>query len=200
MPPSPTLFTIGHSNLLQERFLTLLQEREITLLCDTRSQPYSRYVPHFNPSLLTTALESVNIAYLYLGQELGGRPPEPELYDEAGHVLYAALALTPRFLRGLETLRQKAESQNTAIFCSEEHPSHCHRRLLIGRVLHERGWKIVHIRADGRIQTEEELIQEEQREKNPEGQQMLFAPEEVTAWRSIQSVSRGKPQRSSLES
>ena len=107
------------------------------------------------------------------------------------------LALSTRFLQGLETLKECSEREKTAIFCSEEHPSHCHRRLLIGRVLHAQGWNLLHIRADGRIQSEEEIMEEEQ---NPEGQQMLFPPEEVTAWRSIQSVSRGRAQRSSSES
>ncbi len=199
MPPTHTLYTIGHSNHMQERFLSLLRERGVQILCDTRSQPYSRYVPHFNPQALTPALESVEIAYLFLGLELGGRPPEPAFYDEMGRVLYAKLAQSPRFLAGLALLQEKAQEQSTAIFCSEEHPSHCHRRLLIGRVLHEQGWKLAHIRADGRIQTEEELIQEEQAKKNPEGQQSLFAPEEVNAWRSIQSVSLAKPQKSSSD-
>jgi Protein of unknown function, DUF488 len=50
------LFTIGHSNHSIETFITLLQQHEITVVADVRSHPYSRYVPHFNPNQLKSAL------------------------------------------------------------------------------------------------------------------------------------------------
>jgi hypothetical protein len=69
--------------------------------------------------------------------------------------------------------------------CSEEDPHQCHRRLLIARVLAERGIEVRHIRGDGRAQTEAELALDE-----TSGQLGLdFAEaEEVTPWRSAQSV------------
>src|SRR5207253_6245318 len=44
-----------------------------------------------------------------------------------------------------------------ALLCSEENPSICHRRLLIARVLREHGIAVQHIRADGSVESEEEL-------------------------------------------
>jgi uncharacterized protein (DUF488 family) len=43
------------------------------------------------------------------------------------------------------------------MLCAEENPAACHRRLLVGRVLIERGIQVAHIRGDGRVQTEEEV-------------------------------------------
>ena len=43
------------------------------------------------------------------------------------------------------------------MLCSEEDPSHCHRRLLVGRVLRQRKIEVQHIRGDGTVQAEDEL-------------------------------------------
>ena len=41
---------------------------------------------------------------MFLGAELGGRPPEPELYDTKGHARYDLMMRTERFGAGLERL------------------------------------------------------------------------------------------------
>ncbi len=192
MSTPPTLYTLGHSNHSQERFLELLQSQEIEVVADTRSQPYSRYVPHFNPREMEPALTAQKIAYRFLGRELGGRPEEAALYDEDGRVRYDRVAESPRFHEGIRKLAELCESRRVVILCSEEHPSHCHRRLLVGRVLDSAGWEIRHIRADGSVQTESELRDAE----NPTGQQSLFQEEEVQLWRSTQSVLPKNPQKS----
>ena len=51
-----TLYTIGHSNAEISAFLDLLRRHAIDLLVDTRSQPYSRYSPHFSRESLKLAL------------------------------------------------------------------------------------------------------------------------------------------------
>jgi hypothetical protein len=74
------------------------------------------------------------------------------------------------------------------LLCSEEDPSQCHRHLLIGRVLRDRGVELQHIRGDGRVQAESELSAPRPDEY---AQAMLFeSPPEERQWRSIRSVSR----------
>jgi hypothetical protein len=77
--------------------------------------------------------------------------------------------------------------------CSEEDPRGCHRRLLIARVLDERGVGIVHIRGDGSLQSEAGLLDVAARNQTKTGQLPLFEAREVKpkgdAWRSIRSVS-----------
>jgi hypothetical protein len=77
-----------------------------------------------------------------------------------------------------------------ALLCSEEDPAHCHRHLLLGRVLVARGVEVRHIRADGTVQTETDLAAAQAREALPEGQMPLFDLEETTVWKSTRSVLR----------
>jgi uncharacterized protein (DUF488 family) len=157
----PRVLTVGHSNHLFERFLHLIQEHRVEVIVDTRSQPYSKYSPHFDQSLLRDALTAAGIKYVYMGRELGGRPEGDEFYDSEGHVLYGRVAESPLFLEGLTRLEKGLALHRVALMCSEENPAGCHRRMLIGRVLDRRGTTVDHIRGDGRLQSEAELIKEE---------------------------------------
>jgi uncharacterized protein (DUF488 family) len=161
---SGTLYTIGHSNHPWEKFVDLLQAQHIEVLVDVRSQPYSRYTPHFTGTALKAALPTQGIKYLYLGQELGGRPAGREFYDAAGHVLYDRLAESPAFLAGIERLETGLLKYRAAIMCAEENPAACHRRRLVASAIARRGHTVVHIRGDGRLQAEDELRREEQRQ------------------------------------
>jgi uncharacterized protein (DUF488 family) len=152
-----TIYSVGHSNRPRELFIALLQRHGVQTLVDVRSAPYSRYVPHFNRPELGEAVERAGIHYLYLGEELGGRPPTEEYYDSESHVLYGRVAVAPFFLRGLERLKDEAALYRAAIMCSEEDPTNCHRHLLIARVLESQGVTVLHIRGDDREQTEADL-------------------------------------------
>lgn len=55
------LFTLCHSNLSIEAFILLLQKHGITAVADVRSQPFSRYLPHFNQSQIKASLSADNI-------------------------------------------------------------------------------------------------------------------------------------------
>lgn len=197
-PPEPEtpliIYSVGHSNQPLETFIALLHRHGIQSLVDVRSAPYSRYVPHFNRPELEYATERAGIRYLYLGDELGGRPPGMEYYDDEGYVLYYRTARAPFFLRGLERLTDEGALYRTAMMCSEEDPTNCHRRLLIARVLEEQGVPTLHIRGDDRIQTAEDFLYDQQ--LSLWGDSNKAAGEEMT-WKSIRPVSPRRPQSSS---
>src|SRR6185369_13748472 len=86
-----------------------------------------------------------------------GKPKGEQFYDAEGHVLYNRIAASPAFQRGLERLLNGMDSYTIALMCGEEDPTHCHRRLLIGRVLQERNIEVAHIRGDGSLQTDSDL-------------------------------------------
>src|SRR5579872_4880849 len=157
----PRALTIGHSNHPFDHFLGLLRDREVQIVADTRSQPYSKYSPQYDQEALKTTLEASGIWYLFFGKELGGRPTGTEFYDAEGHVLYHCVAASPLFQEGLERLEKGLREYRIALLCSEENPAGCHRRLLIGRVLAEHGFDVQHIRGDGRLQPEADLVREE---------------------------------------
>jgi uncharacterized protein (DUF488 family) len=152
-----TVWTVGHSTHPVPALVGVLQGQRIEVLADVRSQPYSRRNPQFNRESFAAAAHEAGLEYLYLGAELGGRPPEPEFYDGRGHVRYAAVAATARFASGLERLLARSAGQRVAIMCSEEDPARCHRRLLVGRALAERGVTVSHIRGDGSVVDEAKL-------------------------------------------
>jgi uncharacterized protein (DUF488 family) len=198
--PSETLtvFTIGHSNHDEATFLELLKQHRIDVVADVRSQPYSKYTTQFNTDQLQAALAGAGVRYVFLGQQLGGRPEEPEFYDAAGHVLYDRLAQSPRFLEGLARLQRGLHQYRVALLCSEEDPAECHRNLLVSRVLAARGVIAWHIRGDGRLQSQAEV----DRQSCPGGrqQQFLFAELKETPWRSTRSVLPKPQPPDSLES
>lgn len=184
--PPRDIFTIGHGNHDWETFLALLRTHGITLVVDVRSSPYSRYRPHFRQARLSQALRTAGIGYLFLGKELGGQPAAAEFYDPEGHVLYNRLAATASFRAGLAAVAQTSAVERVTLLCAEEDPSHCHRRLLIARVLASTGVEVWHLRGDGRVQGEAELSAAAC--ESHHRQLHLFAAEEVRPWRSPRSV------------
>ena len=191
-----TVWTIGHSNHALDHLLGLLTAHGIEVVVDVRSQPYSRYAPHFGRDALRASVTNVGFEYLFLGKELGGRPADPLLYDEEGHVRYDAVSKSRAFTEGIARLRQGIGRYRVALLCSEDDPIHCHRRLLVGRVLWGEDIHTQHIRGDGRIESEDEV---DARERPAGGQLGMFDDAEVRPWRSIRSVLRGDPPPPSSE-
>jgi len=193
------IYTIGHSNHTLDHLLELLQANRIEVLADIRSRPYSGYNPQFDAPALEAAVSAAGIRYLFLGKELGGQPPDDQFYDSDGHVLYSRVAESNFFRSAISRLEAEALQSRTALMCGEENPAECHRRLLVGRVLQERGLEAAHIRGDGRVQTEAELRREEAADRQGHVQLSLFETDEVAEWKSTQSVLEKRPPRHSSE-
>lgn len=152
-----TVFTIGHSTHPVEAFIGLLRQHQINALVDVRSSPYSRFNPQFNKPALEQSLRENGIKYVFLGRELGARSDDPSCY-ERGRVIYGRLANTELFRSGLDRVLRGAKQYRLALMCAEKDPLECHRTLLVARALDERGVKIVHILADGRLESHEGAI------------------------------------------
>jgi uncharacterized protein (DUF488 family) len=180
-------FTLGHSNHASETWLALVRQHQIEVVVDTRSSPYSKYAPHFDKEVMQRSLEQAGIRYLFLGAELGGRPANPDYYDASGHVLYSRLRDDARFKAAIERLETGMERFRVALVCGEEDPAHCHRRLLIGRVLTERGHTMLHIRGDGRVETDA-TVATASGKRLVDVQIELFAEMEEDKWKSTASV------------
>ena len=120
-----TFFTIGHSNHNFEIWLDLVRKHGVQVVVDTRSSPYSKYVPQFDKELLQRSLDVSGIRYLFLGAELGGRPANPDYYDDSGHVLYGKLHDDAAFQTAVARLESGIERFCVALVCGEEDPAHC---------------------------------------------------------------------------
>jgi uncharacterized protein (DUF488 family) len=183
------IWTIGHSNTEVDEFVSNLREHHIDAVADVRSWPRSRHAPWFDQDAIRDALKAAGVQYVWLGAELGGRPADPSLYTSDGRVRYDLVAATEQFNDGLRRLCEGIESLRVAVMCSEENPEHCHRRLLVARVLRAAGVEILHIRRSGHAEVEPGFV-------TTTG---LFGDEEQP-WTSTASVlRRRRPRVSSLD-
>lgn len=145
------IHTIGHSTHTLAAFLDLLGRAEIEVVADVRSAPYSRHTPHFTRESLREALAAANIRYVFLGDQLGARPRDRAAYAN-GVARYDLIAGLPAFHTGIARILEGAEIFRIALMCAERDPMDCHRAILVGRHLAERGADVAHILADGTIE------------------------------------------------
>ncbi len=154
--------TIGHSTHPIDRFVDLLRRHDVEVLADVRRFPGSRRNPQFNVAPLRESLHGAAIAYESFGEELGGRrrpvrPAGESRWRVAAFRGYAEYMETPEFAAGLERLEALAAKRRTAIMCAEGPWWRCHRRL-IADALTSRGWRVVHIRPDGRTEAHQAML------------------------------------------
>jgi len=182
-----SFLTLGHSNHTMETWLALVRRHMVEVVVDTRSSPYSKFVPQFDRELIQQGLEAIGVRYLFLGAELGGRPANSAYYDASGHVLYSRLRNDSRFQAAIARLETGFEKFKVALLCGEEDPAHCHRRLLVGRVLTDHGHTMLHIRGDGRVESDATVALSSGKSL-VDAQAELFAELEEDKWRSTASV------------
>jgi uncharacterized protein (DUF488 family) len=177
------LFSVGHSDQELHQLITLLRKAGVTAVADVRSVPYSRRLSQFNKAGLENALREQDIAYIYLGHELGGRPRSRDLYDGDGRVNYECVRQTALFRRGLERLLGELDRHVLAMLCGEDDPLDCHRGLMITPALIEQGVRPRHLRKDGFIETtpemEARLLKETKQARHLEGSLFPPTPEEI---------------------
>lgn len=186
-----SLWTIGHATLPFDRYVELLREHDIELVIDVRSRPFFRWAEHYNRAELEPALRERQIEYAWRGELLGQRPHGDHFYDSEGHTLYDELVKQKWFMKAVGELEYEAGRRRTALTCLEEEPWRCHRYLLLGRVLVQRGNEVLHIRKDGRVQTQQDVAT-----VRGEGQGALFGEREEV-WRSPMPMRGGHGRRES---
>jgi uncharacterized protein (DUF488 family) len=149
---SEVLFTVGHSTHSTEEFLQLLLINEISAVADVRSRPFSKINPQFNREALKANLKAADIAYAFLGRELGARADDRNCYV-GGKVQYERLAQTPLFQSGLTRVIDGTRTHRIALMCAEKDPITCHRMILVCHELRRTPLDIFHIRADGTLES-----------------------------------------------
>ncbi|MBI3662895.1 MAG: DUF488 domain-containing protein [Acidobacteria bacterium] len=150
------LYTIGHSNLEWEAFVRILGKFDVSLVIDVRSRPHSSRFPQFSQPDFEGALREAGILYLFLGEELGGRPEDPKAYGSNGVVNYSARRRAHDFQRGVDRVLTEMQQRTLALLCAEEDPLSCHRFLMVCPELVARGVEPQHIRKGGVIETQRE--------------------------------------------
>jgi uncharacterized protein (DUF488 family) len=154
------IYTIGYGSRTIDELVATLRRYQIAYLVDVRSAPYSRFKPEYSKEPLTAALQEYGIRYLFLGDQLGGRPTDPLCYSD-GKVDYEKVKLQPFYQAGLERVQQAFRQQvRVALMCSEGKPSQCHRSKLIGASLESLAIPVVHIDEQGALKSQEDVMVE----------------------------------------
>lgn len=153
-----TVLTIGHGLRSGTEFLSLLEKFRVDMVVDVRSVPYSKRNPFFRRGHLDTALKVSGMQYLFLGDQLGGRPKDAHCYDASGHVNYEVLRTRPFYRQGIERLLHMASRRLVVILCSETDPAFCHRTRLIGETLHDKGVRVLHIDVNGNLRLHSDVM------------------------------------------
>lgn len=153
---SQHLFTVGHSNLSIEDFISLLKKHKVDAIADVRSHPYSSYSPHFNRDLLKFELLKAKFKYVFLGDELGARPKDLSCYIN-GKAVYKKISNSDAFQAGIERIILGLRKYRIAIMCSEKDPISCHRTILICKYLLELDIEIDHIIDKNTIESQKQL-------------------------------------------
>lgn len=139
---SKTIYTIGSSILRWSEFAARLEAASVGCLVDVRSFPRSRFL-HFNRAQLQASLNLRGIAYVFLGDGLGG-------HVEGAELSYSCRKTTAEFLAGIDRVLDIAARCRPALLCAESDPVDCHRCIIVGRFLfEERGVNLVHIDKSG---------------------------------------------------
>lgn len=114
------LFTVGHSTLEINAFISLLKEFRVSAIADVRSSPYSQFCPQFN----TDALHLPELA------------PTKDILDEykknrGDWSVYEREFLELKDKRRIQDSISKDLIAGGCLLCSEHLPKHCHRRLVV---------------------------------------------------------------------
>ena len=149
------IYTIGHSNVPIENVISLLEKNKIDLLVDVRSVPYSKYVSQVNKENIETAVKAKGMKYLFMGDQLGGKPKGIEIEDEYGNIDYSNLKEQSSFKEGLKRLLTGAKDFTLCLMCSEEDPAKCHRGMLLAKEFTKLGVEMRHIRHSGKVESQE---------------------------------------------
>ncbi|MDR0484043.1 MAG: DUF488 domain-containing protein [Alphaproteobacteria bacterium] len=113
------IYTIGHSNIEIDYFLSVLKKYEINILCDIRIAPYSAYVPHFNKEKLADSCKKVGIMYIHK-TELGSTN------------VYPLIEPTEKILEILKKISATAKEKNVVLMSDGWDYQNCHRTILAG--------------------------------------------------------------------
>jgi len=145
-----TIYTIGHGARSGAALVEILKEAGIEVLVDVRAFPVSKRNPQFSRENLQAALAQAGIGYDWQGKTLGGYRKVP----------YPEHMKTDRFRKAAAALPERA-----CILCAETNPDECHRAY-IADWLARRGYRVVHLLAQGRsrehaVDPQEELWRED---------------------------------------
>lgn len=157
---SQQVLSIGYGGRERQELLKQLVDAGVDCVVDVRSSPFSKHQPDFSGSELRAFLPTQGLRYLFMGDQLGGRPPSDDCYSD-GKVDYTRVREKDFFRLGIDRLLNGLQrGYKICLMCSEAHPGQCHRSKLIGVALQERSVQVMHLMKSGDPMTQDRVISE----------------------------------------
>lgn len=154
------IFTIGYVSYEPAEMVKVLKTFGISCLIDVRSNPFSAYYTQYNKDVFSETLKHQGIIYRNYGREFGARQEDPRYYHRDGYLDFNTYTQSEQFLQGVQKIEQGIEMGYVfALMCAEKDPMTCHRAIMIGKALKDRGFKVKHILYPDQIETQEEMEQ-----------------------------------------
>lgn len=154
------IYTIGHSTQNFDDFLRLLKINNINCIIDVRSVPFSRFANQYNKDNLKYSLRKAGIIYVYMGKELGARRENMSLYDN-GKLNFDKVLNDEQLINGINRVIDGIKKGFCiALMCTEKEPIDCHRCILLGRILYDKGYDVQNILYDGNLKSQYDIENE----------------------------------------
>ena len=167
------IYTIGYVSYEPEEMTKVLLSFGISCLIDVRSNPHSAYYTQYNKEVFSETLKEHGILYRNYWLEFGARQEDPKYYTKEGYLDFSAYTKSEQFLKGVQKIEQGMQMGYVfALMCAEKDPMTCHRAIMIGKALKDKGFTVKHILWPDRIETQQEM------EQRGIGEQLSFFPEE----------------------
>lgn len=153
-----TVYTIGYSGFSFDEFIATLKRNNISLVVDVRSSPFSKYYAQFNREVLENGLKANKIYYRNYALEFGARQSDSQYYSQEGYLDFELFSKSEPFLKGINKLCESMKKNYTfVLLCAEKEPICCHRTILVAKAFFDRGYNVVHLLANGKMITQQEI-------------------------------------------
>lgn len=152
------IYTIGHSNYSVDKLIDMLKIYDIDCVIDIRGTPYSKYNVQFNKETIRKTLTDRGYLYIYMGKEFAVQRMNKSSYTKEGYADFEKSMRDEHFLEGIKRLKNGLnKGYKIALMGAMQDPINCHRAILVGRALREKGFNVKHILHEGTLASQEEL-------------------------------------------
>ncbi|MGN2338546.1 DUF488 domain-containing protein [Clostridium cagae] len=152
------IYTIGHSNYSVERLIDMLKHYDIDTVVDIRGTPYSKYNIQFNKETIQRTLTQSGFIYIYMAEEFAANRGIKISYTGEGYSDFERVVNESSFLKGVDRLKNGInKGYKIALLGAMQDPIRCHRSILVGRFLRNKGFNVKHILDNYSIGTQEDM-------------------------------------------
>ena len=146
------IFAIGHSNYPYDKLIEMIKKYGIDCVVDIRETPYSKYNTQYNREVLRENLKSSGFTYVYMGHEFGAKRQTKESYNDDGYADFEKVIKEESFLKGIERITKGLQmGYKIVLLGAMQEPIRCHRSIMLGKYLNEKGFDVKYIMHEGNI-------------------------------------------------